>query len=271
MKMKEIGYHHRHDRYFCVDRQNGFDDWLMLLVKTPAVFRVNGELVPMPANTFILFTPQHPIYYYTEHDNYYDDWFHFIPNDEEEELLRSLEIPFNTPVALPDITELSATVRNMCYEKYSANINRKTTIKYYFRILLYKLHEKMTMHTDTTKVTDNIYLSTLLWVRECIYRWPGRDWSIDDMAKELSLSRSRFQHLYSETFGVSVNKDLITSRLARAKELLATTDLSINDIAIDIGYNGISYFLRQFKAAFGVTPMQYRSMKIEMPPEDDSL
>ncbi|HOH88424.1 helix-turn-helix transcriptional regulator, partial [Ruminococcus sp.] len=96
------------------------------------------------------------------------------------------------------------------------------------------------------------------WIRQSIYRWPGRDYSIDDMAKELSLSRSRFQHIYTETFGVSVNKDVITSRLSKAAELLRTTDLSVKDVGINVGYSNTSYFVKLFGSSYGLTPLQFR-------------
>lgn len=259
MHMDEIGYNHRHDRSFVIDRPSGAGDWLLLIIKAPAFFRIDGKMIRAAANSFIIYTPEYPQYYYPDSDEYYDDWIHFYPEKEELDLMQSLNIPFNCPVPLPDTTEVSVMARNMCYEQYSANQNRKQSVDLYFRLMIYKLHEKMHMQNAASKISESVYFTTLLWVRQCIYRWPGRDWSIDDMAKELSLSRSRFQHLYSDTFGVSVNKDLITSRLEKAKELLICTDLGVNDIATIIGYNGVSYFLRQFKSAFGITPIQYRN------------
>ena len=97
-----------------------------------------------------------------------------------------------------------------------------------------------------------------MWLRESIYRWPAREWTIDKMAAEISLSRSRLQHLYSDTFGVSISRDIITSRMEKAKDYLKNPELSINEISQLVGYSTPSYFNRQFKAAFGETPTQYR-------------
>ena len=83
------------------------------------------------------------------------------------------------------------------------------------------------------------------------------------MAKELSLSRSRFQHLYTETFGVSVNRDVITSRLNKAAELLKTTDLSVKDVGINVGYANTSYFVKAFGNFYGLTPLQYRQAEMK--------
>ncbi len=258
MRMDEIGYNHKHDRAFYIDRPNGAGDWLLLIIKSPAIFRIGTEEIRTPANTFIIYTPEFPQYYHSNTDEYYDDWVHFGPDEEEEKLMRELQIPLNEPVPVSDITDISALVRNMCYEQYSANRNRKQSVDLYFRLLLYKLNEKLAMRFEGGKIAESLYFEKLLWLRESIYRWPGRDYSIDDMAKELSLSRSRFQHLYSETFGVSVNKDIINSRLDKAKELLLTSERSLNEIAGLIGYSSPQYFVRQFRKELGVTPMQFK-------------
>ena len=48
-------------------------------------------------------------------------------------------------------------------------------------------------------------------------------------------------------------------RIERAKELLATTNLKLSAIAMDIGYNEPNYFSHVFRKAEGVTPKEYRN------------
>ena len=177
---------------------------------------------------------------------------------EEIGLIHSLGIPLNKPVALSDVTDISSIAKNMCYEQYSANKYRTQVVDLYFKTLLYKIGEKILLKTDNSKVSESVYFEKLLWIRESIYRWPSRDYSIDEMANDLSLSRSRFQHLYSETFGTSVKADLIKSRMDKACELLLNSSLSVKEIGCVIGYGNTSYFIRLFGNTFGITPMQYR-------------
>ena len=47
-------------------------------------------------------------------------------------------------------------------------------------------------------------------------------------------------------------------RLTTAARKLLISDKNINDIAYDVGYEDTNYFIREFKAAFGFTPNQYR-------------
>lgn len=60
MKMVEIGYNHRHGKNFCIDRPNGTESWLMLIVKTPAHFRIKGKDIRTGAHSFIIFRPDTP-------------------------------------------------------------------------------------------------------------------------------------------------------------------------------------------------------------------
>ena len=251
MRMDEIGYHHKHDATFMIDRPNGAGDWLLLLTKTPGIFRIDGKDIHAQANSFLLYTPEYPEHYTTNGEEYIDDWMHFGPDEEEQQLIYQLHIPLNQIVHLGDISNISSILRNMCYEYYSAHLHRIEIVNLYFRMLLYKLHEQIEIAHPTAVLSETIYGERLIWIRECIYRWPERDWNIDALAKELSLSRSRFQHLYADTFGYSVTQDLIQSRVQKACELLKQDVLSLEEIAQCCGYSSTSYFIRQFKQTIG--------------------
>lgn len=270
MRMDEIGYNHKHDASFLIDRPNGAGDWLFLIIKTPGVFRIDGTDIHVSANSFILYTPEYPQYYHADQCEYRDDWIHFGPDEEEQELMRRLGIPFNTIVSLNDTSHLSLIVKYMCYEQYSSNLYRKESVDHHFYLLLYKLGECIASARLSSSIKETSYMEKVLWLRESIYRWPAREWNINDMAEELKLSRSRLQHLYSETFGTGITKDIQTSRLNKAVELLKTSEMSIAAIGTAVGYANISYFNRQFRAAFGKTPTEYQHDYLEKNDETDN-
>lgn len=60
MRMDEIGYNHRHGRSFYIDRPEGTGDWLMLIIKSPAYFRVDGKDIKTSSCAFILYEPGAP-------------------------------------------------------------------------------------------------------------------------------------------------------------------------------------------------------------------
>ena len=83
--------------------------------------------------------------------------------------------------------------------------------------------------------------------------------TIDELARELGISRSHFDREFSRQVGVAPKRFLLSCRMAAARRLLESTDLRVGEVAGQLGYNDIYFFSRQFKSFFGLSPMRYRS------------
>lgn len=258
MKCLCVGYHHRHDENFVNDRPDSSGDWLMLIIKTPAVFRINGEEIHTKAGSYIIYSLGTPMYYSADGGEYIDDWLHFFPDEEELRLFKELSIPLNKPVYIGDVNAVSAIMRNICFEFYSAHMNRNEIVTLYLRMMLYKFNEQERFRYSDTYITETKYMPNLLWIRESIFRWPEQEWNADFFADELGISRSRFQHLYSTAFGSTMIQDIIDSRILRSFELLSSTDAKVGEIAEMCGYNSVSHFVKLFREKTGKTPAAYR-------------
>lgn len=86
----------------------------------------------------------------------------------------------------------------------------------------------------------------------------ARDLTVDELAGILGISNSYFSQLFTREQGVSFSRFLSACRMDQARELLRTTNKRIYDIAAEVGYADVKYFLRVFKKAEGVTPQAYR-------------
>ena len=91
---------------------------------------------------------------------------------------------------------------------------------------------------------------------------PSTPRSLDDYAGRLGISKSYFQHLYTELFSISFQQDIIQFRMEHARYLLTTTDLTLSQIAEICGYNNEVHFYRQFKQLTSITPAQYRKQNL---------
>lgn len=78
------------------------------------------------------------------------------------------------------------------------------------------------------------------------------------LAQEAHMSVNYFSSFFSQTMSNTVSERLIRMRLKNACTLLTTTGNSILSIALESGFDNISYFNRVFRKAFGVTPGEYR-------------
>lgn len=78
------------------------------------------------------------------------------------------------------------------------------------------------------------------------------------VAKEMNLSVSHLLHLLKRHTGGGFRTYLHAVRLARARELLTSTTLSVKEVAAAAGFTTTSQFDRAFRAVHGITPTAYR-------------
>lgn len=83
--------------------------------------------------------------------------------------------------------------------------------------------------------------------------------TIEDIAAHCFYSKSYFMKFFRETMGVSFISYLNDYRLEIAAKLLTETSDNIVDIALNTGFDNLSYFNRCFKKKYGMTPGKYRN------------
>ncbi|MDO4636315.1 MAG: AraC family transcriptional regulator [Lautropia sp.] len=79
-----------------------------------------------------------------------------------------------------------------------------------------------------------------------------------DLANEHGMSKSRFSRLFHRSMGCTLTEFIHSVRINNACQLLAQTDLYINDICYQVGFNNLANFNRRFLAIKGMTPSDYR-------------
>jgi LacI family transcriptional regulator len=82
--------------------------------------------------------------------------------------------------------------------------------------------------------------------------------NVDTIIEQTGLSRSLVYSEFDLGIGSSIAKEITRSRINKAKELLRTTDLSINEIAPACGFAGVVSFCRAFNRETGQTASSYR-------------
>ncbi|MBQ8597147.1 MAG: helix-turn-helix transcriptional regulator [Lachnospiraceae bacterium] len=255
MKINNIGYNHCHDADFQINRPDGSGDYLLLILKTPAIFTFGEKDLTTDANSFILYQKGTPQFYRALGSSFANDWLHFDMTSEDLLSFKNYRIPFDTVIPINHINDLSMFIKNISYEHYSSNLYREESIALYLKLLFMKLSEKLHTHPDETIGT---YYERMSLIRAQIYNMPYFDWNIPGMAHQLAISKSYFQHMYKQIFGTGAMDDVIQSRIHHAKYLLSTTTLSVKEISVMCGYKSETHFMRQFKACVGLTPSQYR-------------
>ena len=81
---------------------------------------------------------------------------------------------------------------------------------------------------------------------------------LDDICRHFHRSRSHISHLFKKQTGMTLRAYCNKLKLEKAKLLLETTDMPIIQIALDSGFNDVSYFINLFRQKNGVSPLVYR-------------
>jgi transcriptional regulator GlxA family with amidase domain len=88
--------------------------------------------------------------------------------------------------------------------------------------------------------------------------------SMETLAKELGTSLRHFNRRFKSATGETGVKYLQLIRVEAAKKQLINTNLSFDEIAVDVGYENVSFFRRIFKDKTGLTPVNFRRKFMQM-------
>lgn len=258
MIINNVGYNHYHDADFNINRPEGSGDFLLLLLKTDAVFIINNTEKIIPKNSIFIYPKNMPQYYKCITQQVFgNNWIHFIFEPDEEKEFLKLKIPYAKAITLNNTFFIDFCFKSIAYEFSSNNLYKNKNILNYMQLMFNKISENLYQK-------DNQILNSksemLITIRNKIYSKPYEIRTIESAAHEVRMCKSAFQHLYKKTFGITFIQDLIESRIAFAKMLLITTNLSSSEIAFQSGYKTYAHFTRQFKKICNLTPIEFRKL-----------
>ncbi|MGN6711973.1 response regulator transcription factor [Anaerocolumna jejuensis] len=95
-------------------------------------------------------------------------------------------------------------------------------------------------------------------VKKLILEHLKEDVSVEQYAKQVFLNPDYLTRIFRREMGCSIVNYIIRERLRLASRLLMETDVTINEIAVEVGYPNYSHFTKMFRQIFGVTPSLYR-------------
>lgn len=82
--------------------------------------------------------------------------------------------------------------------------------------------------------------------------------SLREFGEQFHLSEKYISRYFKEHFHITLSQYVTYLRLEHAKQLLQDTDIPVTDVAMQSGYQNVSYFIRNFQKAYAVSPLKYR-------------
>ena len=109
---------------------------------------------------------------------------------------------------------------------------------------------------DSLPISENHWLVTKL--KKHADEFYCNDISLRDLAKSYHKNEKYMGRLFKKEVGVSFSEYCNDLRLEKSEKLLLSSDIKIIDIALECGFNNVSYFNRLFKSRHGISPEGYR-------------
>ena len=87
------------------------------------------------------------------------------------------------------------------------------------------------------------------------------DVSLDDLAEKFFLSKPYLSKYIKEKSGMTFGDIVKKVRMKKARALLKSSSMTVENIALTVGYQNVEHFNRLFKKAYNITPVQFRNQK----------
>ena len=162
--------------------------------------------------------------------------------------------------------QISPVVANAILEKFIDNLEfyfehpqlvNDDTLELKIReliLLLIQSRNGISLH----QLLSGIFSESASAISDVVHTHLYSNLSIEDMAKLAGLSLSTFKRMFKKHYGIAPKQYLVQERINKAKKLLRSSNLSIKEVAYDVGFNDPSYFTRVFKLKEGVSPRDYQ-------------
>ena len=82
----------------------------------------------------------------------------------------------------------------------------------------------------------------------------------DFIANEIGYDYSYLSNLFSSVEGITIEKYIINQKIEKVKEWLVYDELTLNEIAYQLGYSSVQHLSSQFKKVTGLTPSHFKSV-----------
>ena len=115
------------------------------------------------------------------------------------------------------------------------------------------------MQTDRVARSVEDENRRLLRARDAMDRAYAQPLDVDELAGIACVSRAHFIRTFKHAFGETPHRYLQRRRVERAMALLVSTDRSITDICMSVGFSSLGTFSRTFREIVGESPKDYRA------------
>lgn len=163
---------------------------------------------------------------------------------------------YKMALTLDEFSRINALFKNITHHRTHHPETHAALVELYCSTILSEVYYVMQKRPMTEQVDGRASIV------ENILRYINEHYQenvlLEDMEKEMFLSRFYLSRVFAETMSTSIVEYLQFKRVIEAQKLLDDTKLPIIDICLECGFNNLQHFYRTFKKITSVTPKQFR-------------
>lgn len=126
-------------------------------------------------------------------------------------------------------------------------------------IIEYTRSQYMNIMQFDGKKNASFYISIVEKIKEYIdENYQSSELCMSKISALFHFSPNYINDIFKTQAGLSIPKYILEVRMNKARELLITTEMSVKNVALSVGYDKTNYFPRIFKNRFNASPMEYR-------------
>ena len=127
---------------------------------------------------------------------------------------------------------------------------------------------KRVLNTNGFDIVDDRKAKTVEKIKNAIIRLVHHDEGLEDfemnyseyLAREVNADYHHISTLFSSIEGITIEKYIILQKIERVKELLKYGELTLSEIAYQMGYSSVAHLSNQFKKITGFSPNEFKKM-----------
>ena len=188
----------------------------------------------------------------TTHWYFFDDFAHRYPNVE---LKQQHFITYGKGIyCAGSINALSDLVFHLIGQAFG--LKRRQIAEQHFAHEVGSSYDLPMFAVGHAAHADESIVEVQEWLKSRCYE----EVDIPQMAAQAKMPVPPFPRRFRQALGMTPNQYLQDVRIENGRDLLKTTDLTVQDVADKVGYKDTAYFSRVFKAKVGLTPTDYKKM-----------
>lgn len=258
--VQELGEFEAHQNYMTT--RQGLQSYLLKVTEDGSGYlNYDGKHYSLSRNQFFWIDCRKIHYYATEptSSNWHVIWIHFWGCATQNYYETFIESNNGSPIGTLKNHDVIAMIRKLIasysmdiFNDYQTDIKAASMLTSIMTNCIESVvqEQKNALNIKPPKVIPEI--------QDYIVQHYNEKLTLDSLALEFFIDKFYLQKQFHLYVGCTPSEYQRSIRIEKAKELLRVTNLSINDISNQLGFESVSYFIRRFKNEEGTTPLQYR-------------